>query len=85
MSDYRNNELNLKTFLKIIFVLSLIFLAVFLYRQDYLYFPQISNPYLFGLSVLFILVGFLFDSKAWQTIIKEVVTVKYSDAFISSG
>lgn len=47
---------------------------------------EIEHPIIIVLSILFVLLGFFIDAKAWHTIVKsEVPGVLFKDSIISSG
>lgn len=56
----------MRLFFSLFVYVSLIFLAVALYRADYLVPPPMVSPTGVGVSVLLLLAGFLFDALTWQ-------------------
>ncbi len=76
----------MKRFLGLLLIASLVFLVVYLYKNNMLFIPQLINPIFFFISLLLILIGFLLDTIAWRVIMKkELPAVTFTDAFISSG
>lgn len=76
----------MNNYLKTLLYLSLIFIVVFLYKNDFLVIPEINNIAFFLLSLLFVLAGFFFDVYAWKVILRQITKhITYKDAFISTG
>ena len=76
----------MKVFLRILLFISLVFVTLYLYTNDLLKVPELQSPFLFFISVILIIAGFLFDVKAWQIIARtSIPELEYKYAFISTG
>ena len=76
----------MKLFLRILLYLSFVFLFVYLYTKELLVIPDIQQPLFLIISLVLVLLGFMLDSKAWQTIVRiEIPEISYKHAFVSNG
>lgn len=76
----------LNTLIRILLYLSIIFLLVYIYKNDLFIAPKIYNPLEFVLSLVFLFAGFLLDVRGWQLIINgNGKKIKYKHALISTG
>ena len=67
-------------------IISLIFLIVCLYRNEYLFIPQIKSiPWLL-FSLFFVFAGFILNANAWRCLLKaNNVEISYTDSISSTG
>lgn len=76
----------MKLVLRILLYASLLFLLVYLYFKKLLFIPELQAPECFIVSIGIILIGYFFDVKAWQIIVKtKIPKLTYKYAFISAG
>lgn len=77
---------NLKNLIRILLYLSLIFLIIYLYKNDLFIAPKIYDTAALFFSLTFLFAGFLIDVFGWQFIInKDGRKVKYKYALVSTG
>lgn len=70
---------------KVIFLLSLVFLGVYLYRADILDFLPVLSYGRLALSLLFLFCGFILQAGNWHQILKSQFPIRFSDALVSDG
>lgn len=77
----------MKKYFKYFVYISLIFLIVALIKADYLVIPYIHNIGLLALSIVFVCIGFFFDSFAWKKTLNiyGYKNVSTSEAIASMG
>ncbi len=65
----------------------MVFLAVALYRAEYLKIPEINSYFFMGVSILFLLLGILVLNLNWKNILKQSfnLNISYKDAVVSNG
>lgn len=65
---------------------SVLFVIIYLISHDLLKIPEIGNPYLFVLSVVALLAGFVLDVAGWHLIAKQAIPgLKPGYSFVGSG
>jgi uncharacterized membrane protein YbhN (UPF0104 family) len=52
--------------LKYLVYISIVFLLWTLWREDYLYLPEVENYFFLSLSIVFLFAGYITKSKVWQ-------------------
>ena len=79
-------KLNLKNLYKYLIYISFIFLVVGLYKSEYLYFPSVLSYNYFIVSIIFVLIAYLFGSLSWQSILdKSGYDVDFLYCYIGMG
>jgi hypothetical protein len=75
----------IKNNFKLLIYISLAFVIYALIKADYLYLPVIHNYFFLSLSLIFLCIGFFFQSLNWYYILKKDHPIRLKDAFISFG
>jgi glycosyltransferase 2 family protein len=76
----------MKKWFNYLFIISLIFITITLYKSNYLVIPQIVSFPKLLFSIILLFIGFLLDVKAWQEILRSnSVITKYSSCLASMG
>lgn len=77
---------NLKNLIRILLYLSIIFLIIYLQKNNLFIAPEIFNPLALLISLIFLFAGFLIDVLGWQfTINNDGRKVEYKHAAVSTG
>lgn len=76
----------MKKYLNLYYFISIVFLCVFLAKNDILRWPRIESSFMLTVSVVSLFAGFMADALAWHIFLRQAgISATYRESLTSSG